>query len=317
MDLRRAVHGVVRRVIYRWYQRQATSDGVADGECGSVTFIQNFGSALKLNVHLHILVLDGVYAWRQQAGLAFHRVPAPTDDEEPEDGQLLMMAASAAGRAALGLRAGRRPRCLRGPARLRRPLPPRCARSGYFNLHAGVAVAATDREALERLIRYTARPPLSLDRLRELDDGRVVVRFKRAWTDGTSAVVLTGVELLERLAALVGRPRTKRVVYGGVVAPAAPWRPFVVAHAPRPEERTALAPHRKHKHSKSPYISWRKLLWRVFAVDPFVCHECDGRMRVHAVVRGFWATRRVLGCLRVSSVVAGPAPARAPPLAAA
>lgn len=206
---------------------------------------------------------------RWQAGLAFHRVPAPTDDEvqevvdeiairterllrrrglldddqddeDPEDGQLLMMAASAAGRAALGLRAGRRPRCLRGPARLRRPLPPRCARSGYFNLHAGVAVAATDREALERLIRYTARPPLSLDRLRELDDGRVVVRFKRAWTDGTSAVVLTGVELLERLAALVGRPRTKRVVYGGVLAPAATWRPFVVPHAPRPEERTAL-----------------------------------------------------------------------------
>ena len=49
--------------------------------------------------------------------------------------------------------------------------------SGWFNLHAGVMVPAGDSEALERLIRYTARPPLALDRLRELEDGRVLVRF--------------------------------------------------------------------------------------------------------------------------------------------
>ena len=32
-------------------------------ETGSVTFIQRFGSALNLNIHLHMLVLDGAYTF--------------------------------------------------------------------------------------------------------------------------------------------------------------------------------------------------------------------------------------------------------------
>lgn len=34
----------------------------ATGQAGSVTMIQCFGSALNLNVHYHMLFLDGVYA---------------------------------------------------------------------------------------------------------------------------------------------------------------------------------------------------------------------------------------------------------------
>jgi len=30
--------------------------------CGSVSFVQRFGSALNLNPHFHVLMLDGVYA---------------------------------------------------------------------------------------------------------------------------------------------------------------------------------------------------------------------------------------------------------------
>ena len=39
----------------------AASVAVAEGHGGSVTLIQRFGSALNLNVHLHMLFLDGVY----------------------------------------------------------------------------------------------------------------------------------------------------------------------------------------------------------------------------------------------------------------
>ena len=47
---------------------------------GAVTLIQRFGSALNLNVHLHILVLDGVYETSEDSAIApvFRRVPAPT-----------------------------------------------------------------------------------------------------------------------------------------------------------------------------------------------------------------------------------------------
>ena len=35
-----------------------------DGQGGAVTLIQRFGSAAHLNIHLHCLVLDGVYSLR-------------------------------------------------------------------------------------------------------------------------------------------------------------------------------------------------------------------------------------------------------------
>jgi hypothetical protein len=48
------------------------------GACGGiVTLNQRFGSALNLNVHLHMLVLDGVYA-NENGKLRFHTLPAPS-----------------------------------------------------------------------------------------------------------------------------------------------------------------------------------------------------------------------------------------------
>jgi len=44
---------------------------------GVITLIQRFGSALNLNVHLHMLVLDGVYS-EHQGRARFHPVTAPT-----------------------------------------------------------------------------------------------------------------------------------------------------------------------------------------------------------------------------------------------
>jgi hypothetical protein len=47
------------------------------GACGGiVTLIQRFGSSLNLNVHLHMLVLDGVYA-NEHGKLRFQPLPAP------------------------------------------------------------------------------------------------------------------------------------------------------------------------------------------------------------------------------------------------
>ncbi|MBT6273427.1 MAG: hypothetical protein HOI95_04755 [Chromatiales bacterium] len=42
-----------------------------------MTFIQRFGSALNLNVHLPLLVLDGAYTFTDDTA-QFHRAPAPS-----------------------------------------------------------------------------------------------------------------------------------------------------------------------------------------------------------------------------------------------
>jgi hypothetical protein len=49
----------------------------SEAETGLVTFIQRHGSALNLNVHAHILALDGVYTF-DRGRPRFHRVVPPT-----------------------------------------------------------------------------------------------------------------------------------------------------------------------------------------------------------------------------------------------
>ena len=65
----------------------------------------------------------------------------------------------------------------------------------------------------------------------ELADGRIGYALKKRWRDGTTAVVMTKAVLMERLCALVPKPRKHLVTYHGVLAPASGLRPQVV---PRP-----------------------------------------------------------------------------------
>jgi hypothetical protein len=66
-DLCRAVIAVYLRAVLGWLRRRARSDGVTDGRGGAEAEIQRFGGALNLNVHVHALVLDAVFA-RHAAG---------------------------------------------------------------------------------------------------------------------------------------------------------------------------------------------------------------------------------------------------------
>jgi hypothetical protein len=113
--------------------------------------------------------------------------------------------ASLQGRVALGPRAGQPVRRLRSAVAVT-ATGRRSARLEGFSLHADVAVRARRRDQLERLVRYLVRPPLALDRLTESTGGRLLYHFRRPWPDGSTALLLDPLELLERLAALVPRP---------------------------------------------------------------------------------------------------------------
>jgi hypothetical protein len=89
-------------------------------------------------------------------------------------------------------------------------------------------VAPRDRDRLEALCRYAARPAVSESRLAELPDGRIGYARKRRYRDGTTAVVMTNAVLMERLCALVPPPRKHLVTCHGALAPAAGLRPKVV-----------------------------------------------------------------------------------------
>src|SRR5437867_4722950 len=140
-------------------------------------------------------------------------------------------AASVCGRLATGVNAGRRV-VLAGdridPEAIDSGTGPRCASVSGFSLHANVAISGGDRPRLERLCRYAGRPPLSIDRLESLPDGRLRYWFKTPWRDGTAHAVFQPLEFIEKLCALVPTPRAHTVRYHGILGPAAKWRAFIV-----------------------------------------------------------------------------------------
>ena len=313
-DLARGVLRIAFRVIQRFYRDRVSASGRGSGaQTGSVTVLQRFGSDLRLNPHFHMLVLDGAFLRDQATGaVQFHKTLAPTTadveriveeiaaravvwlrrqgvedlaEPDPDDLQLTLQAASVAGVAALGRRAGRRARRVQRLGGRDVPLPPRCATVDGFNLHGGVVIAASDRAGLERLCRYLARPPLSRERLELTDAGDVRVRFKRTWSDGTAGVVFSPHELLQRLAALVPPPRTHTVLYHGVLASHSGLRSAIVPRPPRRTCHGSLRSPRLPEPLPGPHrFHWSDLLARVFGADAFACPRCEGRMTVRAVV---------------------------------
>ena len=81
-----------------------------------------------------------------------------------------------------------------------------CANAEGFSLHAGVHCEANDRQGIEQLCRYITRPAISNERLAVNRDGNVILKLKTAWRNGTTHIVLTPMEFMQRLAALVPMP---------------------------------------------------------------------------------------------------------------
>ncbi|MGH7389542.1 MAG: transposase [Candidatus Rokuibacteriota bacterium] len=270
--LARAVLGLSVRVLLGFQRHRARRSGIRDGRSGSVTVIQRFGGGLNLNIHFHTLLIDGVFFAKGGDGVLDFRPLAPPTDEEigvvlariatrvqrllkrrgldPGDGALVQ-----ADPVDRGISRARRhqPRLDPGANRARAPrrrarvaggddpdapwvlsTAPRPAHLAGFDLHANVAVPAADRTRLEQLCRYLLRPAVAQDRLRRLDDGRIVLTLKAAWADGTRHLVFEPLTLLEKLAALTPRPRINLGLYHGVLAPHARWRARVTAHGAPP-----------------------------------------------------------------------------------
>jgi hypothetical protein len=107
-------------------------------------------------------------------------------------------------------------------------------------VHAGVRIEAGDDLGRERLARYGARPPLSLERLRRLPGGRVAYRLKYVRRGRGKYRIMSAMDFMARLSAIIAPPRYPLVRYSGVLGPHSSWRRDVV---PNPPE-TAPACHR-------------------------------------------------------------------------
>jgi hypothetical protein len=188
---------------------------------------------------------------------------------------------------------------------------------GGFSVDGSVRIEAADRAGRERLLRYCARPPFALDRLRELDPEHLVYDPPNPGPGGSAPQCLTPLELLARLAALVPPPRIHRHRYFGVLAPNAPLRTAVTALAPA----ASIAPPARNQEPateparrRAARYAWALLLARIYEVFPLLCPLCGAEMRIIAFITDGPTVRDILAHCGEPTAPPRIAPARGPPL---
>lgn len=326
--LSRALGLFLRALSTRQRQRARALGVCGSSKSGAVTFVQRFNSALGLNLHFHVVAPDGVFTDDGNGKAAtFHRLPAPRDEDvdellhkvvarvlrmlrrevdEGDDNNIDALAALQAAALKPNRSSGRSDNDL-----------PRKRLTAFiegFSLHAGVHIHENDRLGLERLCRYGARGAIALSRLEALPDGRVSYHMKRALPDGRTHLVLTGMELLRKLAPLVPPPRFHLLRFHGVFAPNAKLRPLVVPKPPEPPERKATceqspaadgpnpADDKPAPSSPSPYrLNWAAALKRVWGIEIFDCARCGGRLTIVAFIEKASAVKAILEHLALPS----------------
>lgn len=297
VSLRNATLTAAMRAIQRHYTAQARAQGIAGKvQSGAVAVTQRFSSDLKLNLHWHVLIADGV--WTEQDGAVLFR-PAPPldtltvqevlhdltlrvdkqlirlgfkevegeefDGDDPALAGLLKSALLGRPLDPEGLRSERDKRtALR---LVPRPNGRNCADFNGYSLHANTRVGEAARDELYRLVKYLARPTIAGRRVTDCDDGRFRVELKTPWQDGTQAVVLTAAELTGRLLAATPKPGRPFLRYFWAFGPNAKWRSkIVLAGDQAPGRRKRVSAEVAHDDNAPP-LSEAEELARVVAAE--------------------------------------------------
>jgi hypothetical protein len=132
-------------------------------------------------------------------------------------------------------------------------------------------------------------------------------------------LILTPLELIDRIAALVPPPRTHRHRYFGVLAPNSPIRPAVTALATpaQPAKQVVVQTEPAATGEGAPGVAplghaspstpepatpkrapahylWTVLIARIYEVFPLLCPMCGGQMRLIAFITEGTQIRKIL-----------------------
>ena len=341
-----SVHRLVASIIEGFYINQQGSSS----RSGSITFVQRFGAALNLNVHFHLLHLEGYYDTTTRAKFQKGRAPTNQDiqnlvneistrlvkflrkrgylkdppDERPTDPLFeqdptyaTCLSASVRHRIALGEREGKRVRFIGSGFGYEGDTPELkgklCAMVNGFSLHAAVVIPKHRRDQLERLISYTARPSICTDRMSLTPRGDIQYELKKAWRNGVTHVVLSPLELIEKLCALVPLPNLHLVRYCGVLAPNAKFRKQVIPGFTRAELKQKEKD-KQNVSNETPSLfkksSWAKLLSRVFQIDIATCKHCKSEMILISAIKDPIVIKKILDHCGLNPIPPPIAPAR-------
>lgn len=305
---------ILADVLARFYGDRTGAN--AQASPAQVHMVQRFGSKVNLHVHVHAVASDGTFEL-EEGRLRFYPVPEPSAQELAELSRKLKR------------------RILLRMLRLG-ALPEESAREmlarphGGFSLDAQVSIAADDRAALERLLRYVLRPALSVQRLSyKPEEDLVRYRPKKGRPGDPAVFEWKPLEFLERFSRLIPPPRLHLVRYYGALAPRSGQRTAVsraaregiaceelLAGVPADGLRAAAACAQRviRKAFARSAKSWAACLRKVFEVNPIQCPSCGVEMVPVAAITDDRQLDRLLACLGLPTDWPKTKPARAPPL---
>jgi len=239
--------------------------GEKDVQPGGVAAIQTFGSLLDFHPHVHLLVTWGAF----RADGAFVRAPEiPSEVLEKlfrhEVLAMLLREEAIEEDLVLNLLSW--------------------THSG-FHVHVGHEISGDDRSALEAVSEYIARGPISLERLEVDESGRrprVIYRASKVHPrHGSDFRTFDPLEFLVALVPHIPGTHEKTVLYYGWYSNRTRGkrkrRPIAGAGAPAPPPPVERAPEEPPSAASR---RWARLIQKVYEVDPLVCPDCGGAMKV-------------------------------------
>ena len=159
---------------------------------------------------MHAVVSDGVYELQKNAlgrpALAFTPVPPPNHD------QLAAMVTALRKKLI---------RCVCRAGGLNSEAAENLLswKNSGFSIHEEVYIRASDRLGLERLLRYSSRPALSVARLIYAAKSNLVIYRAEPKGGRSEVLTLTPIEFLRRWGLLMPAPNKNLIHYYGTLAP--------------------------------------------------------------------------------------------------
>ncbi len=307
--------------ISRYYKGNSGQERT-EVKTGAATVIQRFGGALNLNPHFHSVFVDG-YFFKKNNKVYFKRVNASNQMElekllkvivkkilrwlernsylELESSNLNLLENTMASihessvcyKISVGPRKGEEIQ-IGGSENLAKVVNSGGGLSiKGFNIHAGVSIKSHQREKMSILFRYISRGPLAKGRVEALSDEKILLKFKKPWSNGATHVVYTNLEFIEKLIALVPPQRAHLVRYHGVFAPSSSWRKEICSKRNVSNKK----PEKQNKY-RTP---WAELLKRTFNVDAELCNKCGGKLKPIALIIKTEKVGAILANLNISS----------------
>ena len=139
------------------------------------------------------------------------------------------------------------------------------------------------------------------------------MNLKKPQKNGVTHVLLSPLELIEKLCALVPQPRMHLVRYSGVLAPNSKMRSVIIPGLTRAQIKEKEKQENKDPNENASLLkksSPAKLLARVFGIDVSKCTNCGGRMKIISSIKDPPVIKKILTHLGLSPIPPPLAPAR-------